>query len=106
MSHFSQEFSSLDRSLVQAALIALMFASGAAIPAVAATKATSTATVPTQSDKDDVGKADRVICRTIEETGTRLGAHKTCATAAEWSARRSQERDAVDRIQRTSTKSY
>lgn len=44
-------------------------------------------------------EADRQICRTFREVGTRLGGYRACHTAAEWAELRRQMRENVDRIQ-------
>lgn len=52
-----------------------------------------------KDDKEDVGKADRVICRKIETIGSRLNSQRVCATAAQWSAMKQEQREGLDRIQ-------
>ncbi|MDE2560676.1 MAG: hypothetical protein KGL48_00380 [Sphingomonadales bacterium] len=52
-----------------------------------------------KNDKEDMGKADRVICRKIETIGSRLNAQRVCATAAQWSAMKQEGREGLDRIQ-------
>ncbi|BEV02444.1 hypothetical protein [Novosphingobium olei] len=51
------------------------------------------------AEKEDVGTSDRVICRSIEQIGTRLGNKRVCATAAQWAAMRAEERAGLERIQ-------
>lgn len=51
------------------------------------------------NDKEDMGKADRVICRKIQTIGSRLNSQRVCATAAEWSAMKQENREGLDRMQ-------
>jgi hypothetical protein len=41
------------------------------------------------------------ICENITLTGSRLGVKRFCATRAEWEDRRRQDRDEVDKAQRS-----
>jgi|tagenome__1003787_1003787.scaffolds.fasta_scaffold20980733_2 hypothetical protein len=43
--------------------------------------------------------ADKVICKTEETTGTRLGGHRVCATEHEWRELAEQTQAAVQKIQ-------
>ncbi len=47
------------------------------------------------------GKADpnRVICRTINDTGDKLRKMRACHTAAEWQELRRQARESIEHIQ-------
>jgi hypothetical protein len=40
------------------------------------------------------------ICEDITSVGSRLATKRTCATRAEWEAKRKLEREAVDQLQR------
>jgi len=40
------------------------------------------------------------ICEDITAVGSRLATKRICATRAEWAAKRQQDKDEVDRIQR------
>ena len=40
------------------------------------------------------------ICQDITQVGSRLGTKRICATRAEWAAKRKDDRDTVDGIQR------
>ena len=43
---------------------------------------------------------NEIVCKTSSTaTGTRLGAHKTCMTRAEWQQREQADRDAVTQVQ-------
>ena len=46
--------------------------------------------------KDD---PNRMICRTLEGSGSRLERQRACHTAAEWTELRRQTRASIDRIQ-------
>ena len=43
--------------------------------------------------------ANKVICRTIQESGSRLNKTRACHTQAEWAELRRQTRENVQRIQ-------
>ena len=43
--------------------------------------------------------ANKQICRTVADTGSRLGHSRACHTAQEWADLRRQTRQNVDRIQ-------
>jgi len=45
------------------------------------------------------GDANKQICRTIADTGSRLGRYRACHTAQEWTELRRQTKQNVDRIQ-------
>lgn len=45
---------------------------------------------------------ERVICRKIEEVGTRLGGKRVCMTASQWAEQQRVEREAVEEAQRKS----
>ena len=47
------------------------------------------------------GDADRQICRTFKDTGSRLGGYRACHTAQEWAELRRQSVQAVDRLQKS-----
>lgn len=49
-----------------------------------------------KSGKDDPNK---VICRTINDTGDKLRKTRACHTAAEWRELRRQSREAIEQIQ-------
>lgn len=66
----------------------------------AAALCTATAVVA-QAPSRSGGKADpnRQICRTLKDTGSRLGGYRACHTAAEWAELRRQTQQTIDRIQ-------
>jgi hypothetical protein len=43
---------------------------------------------------------DQVVCRYMEETGTRLGGGKVCHTRREWAEATRQSRESVEQVQR------
>ena len=51
--------------------------------------------------KEDMGDPTRIICRKQANTGSRLGAKRVCATAGDWDARKQQNREAVERSQKS-----
>lgn len=57
-----------------------------------------------QKDKT-ADNPDKLICRTEEVTGSRLGSSKRCLTAAQWEENRMQNRMEIDRAQRSRWKS-
>lgn len=78
------------RSVTVSFLIAL------AVPAVAQN--------PGQAPASNIARAkpnagDKIICKTEETTGTRLGAHKVCATEREWRELAEQTQAAVQKIE-------
>ena len=54
---------------------------------------------PARSDKADMGDQSRVICRTQQDTGSRLNKARVCRTAAEWAEMKRSERQAIERVQ-------
>lgn len=42
---------------------------------------------------------DKVVCRTEETIGSRLSAHKVCATVREWQEQQAENRDALEKLQ-------
>ncbi len=69
------------------------------VTSVAATAQTATAA---KEDKNDSG---RMVCRTVETTGSRLGKRKICRTAAEWTEIQAIERRDIERQQAARWKS-
>ena len=51
------------------------------------------------ADKEDMGDQSRIICRKVQETGSRVHARRVCATAGEWAAQKAQSRQAIERTQ-------
>ena len=58
--------------------------------------AASAATKPKKADRDDPNK---LICKTLEESGQKLRRTRACHTAAEWRELQRQTRAAIERIQ-------
>jgi hypothetical protein len=56
-----------------------------------------------KSSKDD---PNRMICRSMNEGGTRLDRRRACHTAAEWAELRRQARQAIEHIQNSTAASY
>jgi len=42
---------------------------------------------------------DKVVCRTEQTLGSRLGGHRVCATLREWQEQAQESRDALEKIQ-------
>jgi hypothetical protein len=53
----------------------------------------------TTGSRASQGDANKQICRTMADTGSRLGRTRACHTAQEWTELRRQARQNVDRIQ-------
>ena len=54
----------------------------------------------------DAGKksdADKVICRTMDELGSRLASKRVCLTRSQWRQQQEAQRENVDRAQRIRT---
>lgn len=60
---------------------------------------TATALVAQPSQGGSAAGANKQICRTIADTGSRLGRYRACHTAQEWAELRRQTVANVDRIQ-------
>ena len=48
---------------------------------------------------DTKSNANKQICRTMSDTGSRLGRYRACHTAQEWIELRRQTKQNIDRIQ-------
>ena len=46
-----------------------------------------------------VADPDQIVCRNVEEIGSRLSRRRICRTRAEWADLQLQERQVVDRVQ-------
>jgi hypothetical protein len=53
---------------------------------------------PKQNSSDYMNEK---VCQTMTVTGSRLGKKRVCATRAQWEAQRLQDRQEVERIQRS-----
>jgi len=65
--------------------------------AVISVTATAVLAQPAQSGAN--GDANKQICRTMVDTGSRLGRYRACHTAQEWTELRRQTKQNVDRVQ-------
>lgn len=83
--------------IVNVALLAAFLAAP-----VAAFAQTAPAAATDGKDKKD---PNRMVCRTMDTTGSRLGKKKECRTAAEWAEMQAQERRDVERMQANRWKS-
>ena len=81
-------------------ILAAAFVMAASSPAVGAAPAAPEAAVaPAPAAKAD---KERQICKTEALAGSRVP-KKVCATKAEWEARRQDDREQLDKMQRAST---
>jgi len=55
-------------------------------------------TAQTQA-RPKLNTVDKIVCKSEETTGTRLGAHRVCATEREWREQAEQTQAAVRKIQ-------
>jgi hypothetical protein len=67
-----------------------------AVPALAQRPDQTTGASQAQAKRNP---ADKVICKTEETTGTRLGGHKVCATEQEWRELAEQTQAAVQKLE-------
>ena len=68
--------------------------------ACAAALVTTTAVIAQPSASDTAkSNPNKQICRTISDTGSRLGRYRACHTAAEWIELRRQTKQNIDHIQ-------
>ncbi len=79
----------------------LLAAAAASAPAATPVVTGQTVTVSRGAESDVVGDSTRIICRSVAETGSRLGRQRICRTAAEWAAMRQDVRQTTDRVQAT-----
>lgn len=77
-------------------LAALSILVAATAPAMAQNAAPATPAAPVQAQKDPL---DKIVCRTEDTLGTRLGAHRVCATLREWHEQEAQNREALEKMQ-------
>jgi hypothetical protein len=80
----------------------LRFAPVAVLIAVAAPAVAQTAAPPPPPTANAAPKQnplDKVICRTEDTVGSRLGAHRVCATLREWQDQEQENREALEKIQ-------
>jgi hypothetical protein len=67
--------------------------------ACAVAMVTATAVIAQPASTNSNGDANKQICRTITDTGSRLGHYRACHTAQEWIELRRQTKQNIDRIQ-------
>lgn len=67
-----------------------------AVPALAQGTGRTNASVQVQPKPN---ATEKIICRTEETTGTRLGAHRVCATEREWRELAEQTQAAVQKLE-------
>jgi len=77
-------------------MISLAGAALIATPAAAGMQSGGQATAAQAKDKDD---PNRMICRAIESTGSRLRKERQCMTAAEWAVHNAESRRDIERGQ-------
>lgn len=70
-----------------------------AVPAVAVAQAPTAPQAPASVEVKK-NPLDKMICKTEETIGSRLGAHKVCATLREWKEQEEQNREEFGKIQR------
>jgi hypothetical protein len=80
--------------MLKYASLAVLLATTA--PALAQTAAPAQPQTAAPAPKNPL---DKVVCKTEETMGSRLGAHRVCATVREWQDQAQENRDAVEKIQ-------
>ena len=71
----------------------------ATFPATPTSSPSAAVAPPGRDKKNDPNQ--RVICKTQDEIGTRLGGKRICMTKAQWDQQAQDAHDSVDNIQRT-----
>jgi hypothetical protein len=71
----------------------------AATPAVAQVPAPQ----PQKVEPAKKNPLDKVVCRTEQTVGTRLGGHRVCATVREWQEQEQANREALQDLQQRGT---
>lgn len=69
----------------------IIFATLAMVPAIAAA----------EDKKSETKDPNRIICEKQEVVGSRLATKRICMTAAEWEDRKREDREAVEKGQRS-----
>ena len=72
----------------------------------AATMVGGTAGAATKKNKPDRADENKVICKSMEESGQRLRKTRACHTAAEWRELQRQTRATIERIQSSRATNY
>lgn len=73
---------------------------------LAASALVGTTAIASTSNKSGKADPNRVICRTINDTGDKLRKTRACHTEAEWRELRRQSREAVEQIQNRRATAY
>lgn len=73
--------------------------SAAAAPAPAPQSTATAAPAPAPAPAEGTAKADRMVCKSIAPTGSRI-ARKTCRTQSQWEEMAREGRDAAGQVQR------
>lgn len=83
-------------------VIALLmaFAGTDETPGATAESPVAVPAAPVPATTNAAAKPDKIICRRIEELGSRLKANKVCMTSSEWAEQRRLDRMNVDRAQK------
>lgn len=58
------------------------------------------------NQSEDMGDAERIICKKIIKPGSRIAISRSCHTAAEWARLRRETRQTVEKIQSNKTFNY
>ena len=84
------------RIIVTVGAVALMACSTIAwSQATTGTTTTTTTTTATPATPP----AEKLVCQTVEQLGSRLGGHRECKTKAQWAEERRLNREMIDRSQ-------
>jgi len=75
--------------------VPLILIAAAATPAIAQAPAPQ----PQKVEPAKKNPLDKVVCRTEQTVGTRLGGHRVCATVREWQEQQQANREALEEIQ-------
>jgi hypothetical protein len=86
------------RIIVTVGAVALMACSTLAL-SQETTSTTTTATTTTTAPAVTGKPAEKLVCQTVEQLGTRLGGHRECKTRAQWAEERRLNREMIDRSQ-------
>ncbi len=92
------------KSLIQYNIIAFSLLSALTLgaPAFAADAPVTDAKKSEATAKPKTYDPDRIVCRAVEQTGSRLGTTRVCRTVAEWDQISKDSRTASDDVQRHS----
>jgi hypothetical protein len=69
----------------------------------AAAQATAPPAAPAAQTSGKPNPLDKIICKTEDTIGTRLGAHRVCATEREWKEQQEENRTAAQAMQGVGT---